>query len=113
MFDFHLDHWTPNNPNATYPRLTVGSESANNAAKSDFWIQDGSYLRLKNLQIGYTFPARWMNRIAVKNLRVYASGQNLLTISNLKGGWDPETSDGGGRIYPVSRVFSVGVNVKF
>lgn len=113
LFDFHLDHWTPNNPNATYPRLTVGSESANNAAKSDFWIQDGSYLRLKNLQIGYTFPARWMNRIAVKNLRVYASGQNLLTISNLKGGWDPETSDGGGRIYPVSRVFSVGVNVKF
>lgn len=51
VFDFHLDRWTPNNPDASYPRLTVGAESANNAAKSNFWIQDGSYLRLKMLRL--------------------------------------------------------------
>ena len=55
VMDFHQDRWTPNNPDATYPRLTMGAESANNAAKSDFWIQDAKYLRLKNAQIGYHF----------------------------------------------------------
>lgn len=60
VMDFHQDRWTPNNPDATYPRLTMGAESANNAAKSDFWIQDAKYLRLKNAQIGYTFPQQWM-----------------------------------------------------
>lgn len=62
VFDFHLDRWTPNNPDASYPRLTVGAESTNNAAKSNFWIQDGSYLRLKNAQIGYTFPKEWLKK---------------------------------------------------
>lgn len=113
VFDFHLDRWTPNNPDASYPRLTVGAESANNAAKSNFWIQDGSYLRLKNAQIGYTFPQKWMRKVYVKNLRVYLSGQNLFTLSHIKGGWDPETTDGGGRIYPVSRIISMGLNIKF
>lgn len=113
VFDYHLDRWTPNNPNATYPRLTVGSESANNAVKSDFWIQDAAYLRLKNLQIGYTFPNQWLSRVSVKDLRLYLTGQNLLTFDDMRGGWDPETTDGGGRIYPVSRVYSLGLNIKF
>lgn len=113
VFDFHQDRWTPTHPDATYPRLTVGSESANNAAKSNFWIQDGSYLRLKNLQLGYTLPEKWMRKVRIKDLRVYVSGQNLFTHSHIKGGWDPETTDGGGRIYPVSKVISVGMNVKF
>lgn len=113
VFEYHLDRWTPNNPDATYPRLTVGSESANNAAKSDFWIQNAAYLRLKNIQVGYTFPKHWLNKIAVKELRVYVTGQNLLTFDDMRGGWDPETTDGGGRIYPVSKVYSLGVNLKF
>ena len=66
--DFHQDRWTPNNPDATYPRLTMGAESANNAAKSDFWIQDAKYLRLKNAQIGYTFLHHRMKKLYVKNL---------------------------------------------
>ena len=73
VMDFHQDRWTPNNPDATYPRLTMGAESANNAAKSDFWIQDAKYLRLKNAQIGYTFPQQWMKKLYVKNLRIFAS----------------------------------------
>lgn len=113
VLDFHIDRWTPTNPNATYPRLTVGTESANNAAKSDFWIQDGSYLRLKNIQLGYTLPQKWTRKACIQDLRIYVSGQNLFTHSNIKGGWDPETTDGGGRIYPVAKVVSLGVNVKF
>lgn len=114
VLDFHLDRWTPSNPDATYPRLTRGSESANTMLGSDFWIRDAKYLRLKNVQVGYTFPKRWMEKVKIQNLRIYASLQNALTFSAMPGGWDPEyTGDGSGRTYPVARVFSLGLNVKF
>ncbi|MGV8095059.1 MAG: SusC/RagA family TonB-linked outer membrane protein [Mangrovibacterium sp.] len=113
VFDFHLDRWTPNHPNASYPRLTVGSESANNAAKSNFWIEDAAYLRLKNAQLGYTIPRLSVQKIGIQNFRIFASVQNALTFTDMKGGWDPETTDGGGRIYPVARTFSLGLNLKF
>ena len=110
----HVDRWTPNNPDASYPRLTMGAESANNAAKSDFWIQDSKYLRLKNAQLGYTLPQKWIQKFNIRTLRVFASVQNALTLSKMKGGWDPEyNGDGSGRAYPVARVYSVGLNVKF
>jgi TonB-linked SusC/RagA family outer membrane protein len=113
-FDFHIDRWTPTHTDASYPRLTVGSESANNAAKSDFWIYNGAYLRLKNIQLGYTLPKALARKIAVNNLRVYLTGQNLLTISNMIGGWDPETTaTSGGRIYPVAKVSSIGLSLNF
>lgn len=114
VLDFHVDRWTPSNPDASYPRLTRGSESANTMLGSDFWIRDAKYLRLKNVQIGYTFPKKWMSKVKVQNLRIYASIQNALTFSAMPGGWDPEyTGDGSGRAYPVARVFSLGLNVKF
>lgn len=111
-FDFHLDRWTPTNPNASYPRLTVGAESTNNAAKSDFWIQNGAYIRLKNIQLGYTIPSTLTKKVGVSRLRVYLSGENILTLSKMVGGWDPETtSTTGGRIYPVATVTSIGLNL--
>ena len=114
VHDFHIDRWTPVNTDATYPRLTMGSESTNNATKSDFWIQDASYLRVKNVQMGYDFRGDWLKAIRVQNLRVYLSVENALTFSKMKGGWDPEyNADGSGRAYPVARVWSVGLNVKF
>lgn len=114
VLDFHQDHWTPANPDAGYPRLTMGSESANNAAKSDFWIFDARYLRLKNVQIGYAFPKKLIHKIGLTEFRIYLSGQNLLTFDKMKGGWDPEyNADGSGRAYPVSKVYSLGINVKF
>ena len=113
VFDFHLDRWTTTNPNASYPRLTVGSESANNAAKSDFWIYDAASLRLKNAQIGYTIPSMAIRKAGINTFRIYASVQNALTFTNMIGGWDPETADGSGRIYPVARTFSLGLNLKF
>ena len=62
----------------------------------------------------YTFPQQWMKKLYVKNLRIFASVQNPLTFTKMKGGWDPEyTGDGSGRSYPVARVYSFGLNVKF
>lgn len=113
VFNFHIDRWTPNHPDASYPRLTVGSESANNAVKSDFWIENAAYLRLKNVQMGYTIPSRLTNKLPGSRLRIYATIQNALTLTNMKGGWDPEASDGSGRIYPVNRTYSLGLNLNF
>jgi TonB-linked SusC/RagA family outer membrane protein len=111
-FDFHIDRWTPQNPNASYPRLTVGSESTNNAAKSDFWIQNGAYLRLKNIQLGYTLPTMLTKKVGVNRLRIFVTGENMLTLNKMIGGWDPETTAAtGGRIYPVSKVASIGLNL--
>ena len=114
VHDFHIDRWTPTHTDASYPRLTMGSESANNATKSDFWIQNAAYLRLKNVQAGYNFHGDWMRKIHLTGLRTYLSVENALTLSRMRGGWDPEyNADGSGRAYPVARVWSVGVNVKF
>ena len=114
VFERHLDRWTPENLDATYPRLTVGSESVNNAARSDFYIFDAKYLRLKNIQLGYTIPEDISNRIGLSNSRFYLSGLNVLTFSPLKGtGVDPENLDANGRVYPVARVFSVGLDINF
>lgn len=114
LMDFHIDRWTPTNTDASYPRLTLGSESANNAAKSDFWIQNAQYLRLKNIRLGYSIPNVWLTKYGIKDFQLYISAQNLLTFSRMKGGWDPEyNADGSGRAYPVAKVYSMGINVKF
>lgn len=113
-FDFHMDRWTPTNPTATYPRLTVGSESANNAAKSDFWIQNGAYIRLKNIQVGYSIPSTVTKKLGISRIRLFVSGENILTLSQMIGGWDPETTaTTGGRIYPVATNTSIGLNLNF
>lgn len=114
VLDFHVDRWTPSNRNASYPRLTMGSESKNNAMKSDFWIQNAAYLRVKNLQVGYSFPEQLLKKIHFKGLQVYLTCENPFVFTKMKGGWDPEyNADGSGRAYPVARVYSVGLNVKF
>ena len=114
VLDFHVDRWTPENRDASYPRLTMGTESTNNATKSDYWIQNAAYLRIKNLQIGYSFPEAMLSKIRFKGLQVYLTCENPFVFSTMKGGWDPEyNADGSGRAYPVARVYSVGLNVKF
>ena len=73
----------------------------------EHWVQDASYLRLKNLQIGYTFDIKGFNRF-----RVYLSGQNLFTITNFRT-WDPETPVGSRGSYPQVAVYSAGINLNF
>ena len=85
---------------------------------SDLYIQDGSYLRLKNLQLGYTLPAKWTNAILINSLRVYVAAENLLTLTTYRG-YDPEISSGGTSlgidkgVYPQARTYYVGLNVSF
>ena len=117
VFENHLDRWTPINTDASYPRLTVGSESVNNAARSDFYIFDAKYLRVKNVQLGYSLPTSILSHIGLSKARIYLSGLNLLTFSPMELGLDPENYGDGaasnGRVYPVSRVFSAGLDINF
>ncbi|UCJ04732.1 SusC/RagA family TonB-linked outer membrane protein [Chitinophaga pendula] len=106
--EHHLDRWTPATAaTASYPRLAVGA-NPNNQRLSSFWVKDGSYLRLKNLELGYTLPAHWIKFARLQTVRAFANGYNLLTFTGLDR-VDPESYQGG---YPNQRVFNIGVNVQ-
>ncbi|SER24672.1 SusC/RagA family TonB-linked outer membrane protein [Pedobacter rhizosphaerae] len=108
-WEHSLDRWTPATAaSATYPRLTVGT-NINNEATSTFWMKSGDYLRLKNIEIGYSLPKSLLNRIKLSTIRVFASGTNLLTFSAYDR-VDPEVYNG---TYPLQRLLNVGVNIKF
>ncbi|MFD1771674.1 SusC/RagA family TonB-linked outer membrane protein [Sphingobacterium suaedae] len=96
-------------PQAEYPRLTYGP-NANNYQRSTFWLRDGSYLRLKTLDIGYTLPKSLINRAHLNNVRVFFVGTNLFTFSKFKL-WDPEMGSGDGKRYQLSRTLSLGLSV--
>ncbi|HWW40074.1 SusC/RagA family TonB-linked outer membrane protein, partial [Pedobacter sp.] len=106
------DHWSEDNQNlyALYPRLgTNGGEIENNRQNSSWWLRDGSFLRMKSLEFGYTLPKKFVNKIRLRNLRVYFSGLNLLTWSPFTM-WDPELG-GNGFAYPLQKVYNLGINV--
>lgn len=106
-----LNSWTPENPDAYFPRLSLAS-SSHNAYSSTHWYRPGDYLRLKTAQLGYTFPSKWMNKIGIKNLRIYVEGSNLFTLSHLtKYNIDPELPSVNNGYYPQQRVMSVGLNI--
>ena len=100
---------TNEDPNARYPRLSYGGNS-NNYRASTYWLRNGSYLRLKNVEIGYSIPKRWVNRIHLNNVRIYAMGTNLLTFSSFKL-WDPELGSSNGQAYPLSKTITLGLNI--
>lgn len=125
MYQHQLDYWTPTNPDARYPRLAAnGSQSnANNYRRgSDAYIYDASYARLKNLQIGYSLSSETAKKIGMQKLRIYASGQNLLTFSKLKF-LDPENTEfnnnlsnsgaNSARAYPTPIYIGMGLDVTF
>ena len=98
------------NPNAPYPRLSYGY-NLNNQQSSSFWLRNGRFLRLKNLDIGYTLPKPMVNTIHLESVRIYISGQNLITWSPFKL-WDPELdSSQRGQIYPITRSFTAGIQI--
>ncbi len=110
------NHWTAANPNrnAEYPRLEniPNSGTANQTPVSTFWMLDGSYMRLKNAQIGYTLPKNISQKTGMSNVRVYFSGENILTIDNYRRGWDPEINTGT-NFYPILATYTFGLNVTF
>jgi TonB-linked SusC/RagA family outer membrane protein len=107
----HKDRWTPDNQDATFPRLAFNE--TNNEQTSSFWMRDAAYMRLKNFQIGYSLPSSITNKIKMEKLRIYMSGQNLLTLDNFWNGYDVEAPVGNGGYYPQVKTFSIGVDVKF
>lgn len=114
-FSSWADHrWSPNNPNGTYPRADVRTSSSINEGlfKNDFWLQNTSFLRLKNVELGYTFSDALLSKIGVKSARLYASGFNLLTFTKAKD-VDPEGDSANGQFYPQQRIYNLGINVNF
>ncbi|MGQ7869211.1 SusC/RagA family TonB-linked outer membrane protein [Sunxiuqinia sp. sy24] len=106
------DHWSEDNRNihALWPRLS-DYEITNNTQASTWFMRDGSFLRLKSLEFGYSVPPKRISRVGLERLRFYFSGTNLLTFSNFKL-WDPEMA-GNGLGYPIQQVFNLGIQVSF
>lgn len=113
--DYLENHWTPDNMDAKYPRLFLPARGTQiNSANSTFWLQDASYLRLKNLQIGYSFQSELLSRVNISQLRPYINGQNLFTFSKWKIS-DPEKNILGQDIgdYPNAVMLTLGFNLTF
>ncbi len=118
QLNYVIDRWTGGNPSEENPRLTTGATQ--NTAFSDYYVEDGSFLRLRNVQLGYTLPESLMDKIKVASIRVYVSANNLLTLTNYRG-FDPDIGSSGGTLsagvdygfYPQARTFMGGINVKF
>ncbi len=108
------NRWTTTNPSTSMPRIYWGWGAPERIRRNSSWyLQDGSYLRLKNLTVGYTLPGKLFDRIGVNQLRVYFSGDNLFTITDYPG-LDPERGGSGAFVnYPQNKIYSFGVNVKF
>lgn len=105
------DRWTTDNTDGSMPRaggnINYGAEFP-----SSFWTKNASFLRLKNLEIGYSLPKVWFNKYRVSNCRFYVSGQNLFTLDHIKY-LDPEAGSGEGGYYPQMRIFNIGCNLTF
>lgn len=97
------------NPNAEYPRLSYGPNS-NNYQQSTYWLRNGSYLRLKTVEVGYTLPTLLVNKVHFNTVRIFFVGTNLLTWSAFKL-WDPEMGSTDGKRYPLSKNLSLGISV--
>ncbi|UYQ91143.1 TonB-dependent receptor [Chitinophaga horti] len=113
-----LERWTPTNPSTTMPRANAGGGSR---IISNFQVEDGSYLRFKNISLGYNFSASWLNKLHIQSLKVYIAAQNLFTITNYHG-YDPEVNRFGSSslsqgldygTYPAAKTVLAGVNLKF
>jgi len=117
IYEFQTDIWAPDNTNALYPRqhASAGYNGSNNFVSSDFWLLDAHYVRLKNLSIGYDFKYKLLKNVNWMSKCVLSlSGYNLLTFSPCKDyGFDPESGAGTGYSYPISRVYSVSLNIGF
>lgn len=121
VFEEHLDYWTPDNPNAYYPKPYTGAVGVisnyrnKTSLPTDLYLQNAAYLRLKNVTLSYDLPKQLISSLGVNKVQVYFTGENLLTFSSIKDMLDPETvfvsSLGAGKNYPINKVFSFGLIV--
>jgi TonB-dependent starch-binding outer membrane protein SusC len=102
-----LERWTPTNPSTTMPRAVQSDPAGNNRFSSRF-VDNAAFMRLRNLQLGFTFPETWTKRAGfIEKARIYVSGSNLLTITKWKG-LDPENDNN-----PIPQTWTVGANIVF
>jgi TonB-linked SusC/RagA family outer membrane protein len=108
------NRWSPTNQDGSYPRADTRASSSINGGlnQNNFWLNNASFLRLKNVEFGYTLPKDALSKIKISSLRIYASAFNLFTITGVKD-FDPEGSQGSGQFYPQQRIMNLGLNIKF
>ena len=111
----HLNRWTPETAEtATYPALHYTNNDNNKNSASSLFLYDASYVRLKNVEIGYTLPKNTIRFAGLQNVRIYVQGLNLVTFDSLDDvDVDPETGDGNGSWYPIQRVFNFGIDITY
>jgi hypothetical protein len=106
-----LDRWTPENPNAKYPRLYSGGNG--NYISSDYWLRNGAFWRIKHITLAYNLSKPMLDKLKIEQLRIYGSVVNAFTQSNYEPGFDPEISNSNGAFYPIMRTFTAGINLRF
>jgi len=113
LLDIHKDFWTPENRDATFPRLLPAGSGGNNYLASSHWIRSASYFRIKNVNLGFRLPSQWLDRVKIKSARIYVSGSNLVTFTKSWDGFDPEINNQDAQFYPLMRTYTAGVNINF
>lgn len=111
-YDYQLDYWTPQNTNAAYPRITNGGANPNNNRYSDFWMRDGSHLRIRNVNLSYTIPSV-AEKLGVNELSIFWTGTNLHVFKKYDEDFDPQNTSSVGWYYPQNKSFTFGVNLTF
>ncbi len=108
------NRWSPANPKGTYPRVDTRSSASVNGGQynSTFWLNDASFFRLKNIELGYNLSDKWMSKMKLQNARVYVNAFNVFTVTKVQD-YDPEGNSGSGQFYPQQRIINMGVNVRF
>lgn len=111
LLEIHDNRWTIDNPSSVHPRIANRSDQYYSGGNT-YWFRNTDYVRLKNVELGYNFPAHLSEKVGVRNLRIYANGLNLLTWDKF-GAFDPESNSSTGQYYPQARIISTGINVTF
>ena len=111
-YDYQLDYWTPQNTGAAYPRVTNGGANPNNNRYSDFWMRDGSHVRIRNVNLSYTLPSAGKN-LGFDELTLFCTGTNLHVFKKYDEDFDPQNTSSVGWYYPQNKSFTFGVNVSF
>jgi TonB-linked SusC/RagA family outer membrane protein len=107
----NLDYWTPENTDAFWPRLYIRGD--HNFLPSDKWLQNAAYIRLKDIQIGYTLPVNLISKVGIEKLRFYIAGHDIWEATNVLSVIDPETPNRSTYQYPFRRTYTVGINLTF
>ncbi len=113
LLSMHKDYWTPNNPDARFPRLLPSGNGGNNYVASSQWIRDASFFRIKNINVAYRIPEAMLKKTGIRSAKVYVSAQNVLTFTNAWDGFDPEINSQTAEFYPLMRTITAGVNINF